>query len=432
MTKETNPWEKECKIIDTLPGGGQCFNYIVTMEGKQGELFVLKVIKDKSKKERRARFYREAHNYISLANPCFPEIVSHNCNESPDIEKKLFLVYKFIEGVNLEEFISNNGKLNFIDAIKFTLLLADILELCHQNDIIHRDIKPDNILLKGGDLNQPILIDFGLSASETDDNESEHVQIGNRFLHLDELKYSEGNKRDKRSDITYLVGIFYYILTAKKPVVLFDGNNRYPHQRVDLKSIVNEANPNQLAIILKIFDIGFQHQLNSRFQSLQKFKSYLNQILMANNENEFDFEKFLKDSSNESLKEVENSLNKMYPEFRLIFEMLPKTLTANFNDIEVGVSGPSVLPHWRPMCIAGHYYLTEKFERETKSTYVLKLYPNGVEYMLALVIDDKETTIDRFQDIAELDKESTSNAIYKTIARHFALLKKENTGKQSL
>lgn len=69
---------------------------------------------------------------------------------------------------------------------------------------MQRDIKPDNILSRDGSLTQTILIDFGLSVCETDDNELEYVQIESRFLYLGQLKYSGGNKRDKRSDIAFV------------------------------------------------------------------------------------------------------------------------------------------------------------------------------------------------------------------------------------
>src|SRR5438046_2708818 len=104
MAKD-KPWEERWKIIDPLPGGGQCYNYKVVEKNNGDKVFVLKVIKEESKQERRARFYREVHNYIGMSSPFFPKIVDHNCNESPDVKRKLYLVYPYIEGTSLEDFI---------------------------------------------------------------------------------------------------------------------------------------------------------------------------------------------------------------------------------------------------------------------------------------------------------------------------------------
>lgn len=425
MAKE-QPWDKKWNNRIQLSGGGQCENYKITSIDKEDKtVYVLKVIKDATKRERRVRFYREVHNYIALDSHFFPKIIDHNCTENPDVEKRLYMVYPFIEGSNLEEYIQKNGRLSLNQVLDIVLLLAEMLEYCHQNDIVHRDIKPDNIILKNDDINQPILIDFGLSASEDDIplKESGDLQLGNRFLYLPELKYSGSNKRDKRSDITYLVGIFFFVLTGEMPTHFIDEQGRYPHQRVILKDLVAPINDNQYALLLKLFDKGFQPQLNSRFQTIDHLREYLNKIKISEKE-AFDFESFLQNSGQESQIQLEETLNKMLPLFRSLFEKLSGIISQKFPDIEVGRGGPSVLPHWDPMCIVGHYSVTEKFKREITQSYMLKLYPNGTEYVLSLYINKDETPINRFQNIEEINQGETIGDIYKTMMAHFAELKR--------
>jgi hypothetical protein len=58
--------------------------------------------------------------------------------------------------------------------------------------------------------------------------------------------------------------------------------------------------------------------------------------------------------------------------FTSIIKKPVETITQKFPDIEVAISGPSLLPQWEPMCIAGHYHVAEKFKRDIKHTYLLK------------------------------------------------------------
>lgn len=424
---KSKPWDEKWTIIETLPGGGQCFNYVVQSNNKEDKAkYVLKTIKDETKYERRARFYREVHNYIAISNPHIPKIVDHNCDKSPDEQKKLYLVYPFIKGVNLEDYITKHGKLELKDAIELIMILADVLNYCHGNNFIHRDIKPDNILLADDKINDPMLIDFGLSAHEEDFAlpESGDQQLGNRFLYLPELKYAGGNKRDKRSDISYLVGIFFYVLTGQIPAHFLDESTRLPHQRINLKDTVTDISSHQLAMLVHIFDIGFQHQLNYRFQSIEHFKEYINKMTMSEDEQEFNFEEFLKNSSSVPLLALQSQLESMNDSFRKVFYGVIKLISSKFPDIEAGASGPSVLPHWDPMCIAGHIKLVEKFERKIDSNYEVKLYPNGNEFLFRVKTDNREKIIDRFQDMNKADLETIQKNLYEFVLSDFAEKKK--------
>ncbi|WP_419698131.1 serine/threonine-protein kinase [Mucilaginibacter sp. NFX135] len=428
MAKQSKPWTDRWKIEKELNGGGQCDNFLVTsindvVPGK----FVLKVIKDATMLERRTRFYREIHSYIALKHPFVPQIVDHNCDETPDVEKRLFFVYPYIEGVNLEEKIDAEGPLSLDEAIQFVLKMTDILIACHELGIVHRDIKPDNIILKDGRVAEPRLIDFGLSAMEADEvlNESGVMQLGNRFLYLPELKHNNGNKRDKRSDITYLVGILFYLLTSKYPSHFLDEEGRYPHQRVDFESLIEGTAKVKINLLRQLFDRGFQVQLNNRFQDINGLTDLLNKLRDIKDEEKIDYKTLIMSAADLSKGKVEVVLQAMYGRLKQIFAAFPAR--NKFPNVSIGISGPSVLPHWDPICIAGHYYLTEKFKGKIKRSYMFKVYPNGADYILSIIIGQEEKIIQRFQSVADLVDDTVLESMEDIIWPDFAtVLTKES------
>jgi eukaryotic-like serine/threonine-protein kinase len=277
MAKSVKPWAEKWSIITTLSGGGQCDNFKVEDKSSQVlKTYVLKCIKNKNSLERRSRFYREVHNNLSLEHPNIPKVIDHNCNDEnlKNYEVSLYLVYEYVEGITLDDFIKTADRISLIDSVKIVSKLCDILSYCHDEGITHRDIKPDNIILRNKSINDIVVIDFGLSANQDESIISDNIQLGNRFLFLEELKYDSQNKRNYLSDITYIVGVFFFLLTKEYPWVLSDEQGRLPHQRVDFVMILNElqVSENQKAILYKIFDIGFQRLIKERFESILEFK----------------------------------------------------------------------------------------------------------------------------------------------------------------
>ena len=128
------------------------------------------------------------------------------------------MVTKFVPGATLFETIKEKT-VSIQDAVNFVIKLLDIMEYCHQLGIVHRDTKPDNIMIKNNDINNPVLIDFGLSFNKVDDSATSLTptwqQIGNRFLPLPELLEKSSLQRDFRSDITQICGIFFYYSNPK-------------------------------------------------------------------------------------------------------------------------------------------------------------------------------------------------------------------------
>ncbi len=75
-------------------------------------------------------------------------------------KKRFYLIQEYIEGRTLTKYVSEVGLFSQSEAIELLSSLLAVLDLVHKRNIIHRDIKPDNIILRQSD-NKPILIDFG-------------------------------------------------------------------------------------------------------------------------------------------------------------------------------------------------------------------------------------------------------------------------------
>lgn len=154
------PWDENWQKVRQLPGGGQGDTWVVKRRGDTDEEYVLKVLRKQEDTERRKRMYREVQALRLLQHPSIPRVVESNTDQYADSEVPLYFVANYIEGQTLEARVSQE-RLRPDEAVRLVIQIADTLHFCHQNGFIHRDIKPDNIVLRGGNINEPALIDFG-------------------------------------------------------------------------------------------------------------------------------------------------------------------------------------------------------------------------------------------------------------------------------
>lgn len=292
MSKNKNkPWNENWEFIDKIGGGGQGQTSLVKPRNDSylPSQYVLKILNRPKDKERRARMYREIAALETLENSGIPKIIDSNSQQFKDLDTPLYLVSEFIQGKTLDNFIKENT-MNLVDSVTFFIKLLDILEYCHNRDIIHRDIKPDNIIITNN--NDPVLIDFGLSFNKEDDKislTSTGQQLGNRFLYLPELSEKSSLQRDSRSDITQCCGILFFVITGKHPTTLLDAEEQKPHQRASLNDNLLVLPEHQLSQINRIFDRAFTIKIDYRWQSIPEIKMLLNDLLQPNSNKSADY-----------------------------------------------------------------------------------------------------------------------------------------------
>ena len=131
--------------------------------------------------------------------------------------KMQYIVMEYIDGITLKEFIEEQGLLKWRDCVHFTIQILRALQLAHDRGIVHRDIKPQNVMIMSdGSIK---VMDFGIARfSRSDSGHTDEKTMGS--VHYVSPEQASGSRTDERSDI-YSVGVMMYeMLTGRKP---FDG-----------------------------------------------------------------------------------------------------------------------------------------------------------------------------------------------------------------
>lgn len=160
------------------------------------------------------RFRNESKAIAVLSHPNIVKI--YDVGFSDEIQ---YIVMEYIDGITLKEFIEQQGVLRWKDAVHFITQVLRALQHAHDRGIVHRDIKPQNIMLfSDGTIK---VMDFGIARfSRSDGKTLSDKTIGS--VHYISPEQARGDITDEKSDI-YSVGVMLYeMLTGKKP---FDAEN---------------------------------------------------------------------------------------------------------------------------------------------------------------------------------------------------------------
>lgn len=161
------------------------------------------------------RFRREIEVLQKLDHPAIPTIY-----DSGIVDGEMYFVAEFIEGDNLREIIRRDGALSVERSLAFVSSVADALNKAHEHGVIHRDVKPHNIMIDPEDVVH--LLDFGLARGVGLDMKT--ITASGMIVGTPEYmspEQFEGSRVDARSDIYSLGIVMFQMLTGKLP---FEGD----------------------------------------------------------------------------------------------------------------------------------------------------------------------------------------------------------------
>jgi len=158
------------------------------------------------------RFRREAEAAASLNHPHIIHVLDHGATGELH-----YLVMELVGGPTLQSFFRNRDRpLTPDEAGSLIGPLADALHYAHEQGVVHRDVKPSNVLLRGGRLENPVLTDFGIARIvDTTVATAAGVVLGTPAYMAPEQ--GEGQPGDARSDVYALGAMLYELMTGRPP-----------------------------------------------------------------------------------------------------------------------------------------------------------------------------------------------------------------------
>ena len=151
------------ELIEKIGEGGMAIVY-KARDNKLSRLVAVKILKVEfaNNKDISDKFKKEATAVANFSDANIVNVLDVGHEEEGNIN---YFVMEYVDGKTLKDLIVENGKLNYTVAISIGIQIAKALECAHRNNIIHRDVKPQNILVTENGLVK--VTDFGIAKSST-------------------------------------------------------------------------------------------------------------------------------------------------------------------------------------------------------------------------------------------------------------------------
>jgi serine/threonine protein kinase len=199
------------KLIDER-GRGSFATVYVARDLENNHIYAVKVmhLELSNDGELQARFQREAHILLNLNDPHIVRIVDYGYENNMH-----FIVMDYIDGQSLRYYMSSNGPMEPLRAINYARQMAEGLETAARQGVVHRDIKPQNILINTNDMVK--ITDFGLARSrETVTLTQSNVFMGTAY-YISPEQAESGRSADSRSDLYSVATVLFEMLSGRPP-----------------------------------------------------------------------------------------------------------------------------------------------------------------------------------------------------------------------
>ena len=262
------------EILEEVGLGGMATVY-KAKDHVLNRLVAVKVLKDEftTDTEFIKRFNTEAQAAASLSHP---NIVSIYDVGHEDENNLYYIVMELVQGKTLKEIINSEGILSWKWAVNIAMQIASALELAHKNGIVHRDIKPHNIIITEDGIAK--VTDFGIAKAVSNSTITAFgTTIGS--VHYFSPEQAKGGFTDAKSDLYSLGVVMYEMLTGKVP---FDADTpvsvALKHMQEDPKEPI-DLNPEIPSAVNQIVIKAMQKEPSARYQNATEMLHDLSKAL---------------------------------------------------------------------------------------------------------------------------------------------------------
>lgn len=247
------------EILEVIGTGGMAVVYKARCH-RLNRLVAIKILKDDYLQdvEFRRRFHAESQAVAMLSHPNIVSVYDVSTSAEAD-----YIVMELIDGITLKQYMEKKGVLNWKETLHFAIQIAKALEHAHGRGVVHRDIKPHNIMvLKNGSVK---VADFGIARMMSKSNTLTKEALGS--VHYISPEQAKGGRVDNRSDIYSLGVVMYEMMSGRPP---YDGESpvAVAIQHINGGAVMpSTLNPNIPGGLEQIIMKAMAHDLGDRYPS---------------------------------------------------------------------------------------------------------------------------------------------------------------------
>ena len=206
--------ENRYELIEQIGNGGMAVVY-KAMCHRLNRYVAVKIMRSElaNNEKFRHRFQTESQAIAMLSHPNI--VAVYDVSHSDNLE---YIVMELVDGITLKQYMRQQGALSVRETLNFITQIASALSHAHEKGIVHRDIKPQNIMVVGGSTIK--VADFGIANLQSEVPDVENEAIGS--VHYISPEQARGLPVDGRSDIYSLGIVMYEMLSGRLP---FDGED---------------------------------------------------------------------------------------------------------------------------------------------------------------------------------------------------------------
>jgi len=258
------------EILESIGTGGMAVVYKARCH-RLNRLVAIKILKDDylQDEEFRRRFHSESQAVAMLSHPNIVSVYDVSSSiMADDMDMEL------IDGITLKQYMEKKGVLNWKETLHFGIQIAKALEHAHSRGIVHRDIKPHNVMvLKNGSVK---VMDFGIARMMSKGNTLTKEALGS--VHYISPEQAKGGRVDSRSDI-YSLGVVMYEMMAGRPPYDGDSPVSVAIQHINGGAVMpSTLNPNIPGGLEQIIMKAMAHEIGDRYVSATRMLSDMDEF----------------------------------------------------------------------------------------------------------------------------------------------------------